>query len=78
MIKYKYIIHFPTGDDDSYLEDGEDGLFDTEDEAEDAALEAKNNYRTGSEILHMSNPGDYDDYSDEDFDVDIEEVEIDE
>lgn len=77
MIKYKYIIHFPTGIDDSYLEDGEDGLFDTEEEADDAAFEAMNNYRAGSEILNMSNPGDYDDYSDEEFEVEIEEVEID-
>lgn len=76
MIKYKFIIHFPTGDEDSYQEYGDDGLFDMEEEAEEMALEDLNNYRAGSEVLHMSNPGDYDDYSNDDIDFEIEEVEI--
>ena len=54
MSKYQVTIHFPDGDEE--LED----LFDTEEEAREAALDAISSWDTGSEILHMSNPGDYD------------------
>ncbi|MCM1500608.1 MAG: hypothetical protein NC124_19270 [Clostridium sp.] len=40
-------------------EDGDDGIFDTEQEAEDYFYEWMSNYNTGGEVLHLSNPGDY-------------------
>lgn len=42
--------------------DGEEleEVFDTEEEAEDHALYLCSCTRTGAEILHLSNPGDYD------------------
>ena len=38
----------------------EEELFDTEEDAEEHALYLSSCKRLGSEILHMSNPGDYD------------------
>ena len=38
----------------------DDELYDTEEEAEAAALEMCSDSRIGAEILHWSNPGDYD------------------
>lgn len=67
MPKYKVII------------DGEeeDDLFDTEEEAEEHALYLCSCARTGAEILHLSNPGDYD-YDEDTFeDPEYEIVEID-
>lgn len=72
MTKYSVTIHFP--DEDMEL----DELFDTEAEAEEAALQAISDTRTGAEILHWSNPGD-NDYNEDDFDdvdYDIEEVDV--
>ena len=59
--------------------DGEeqDELFDTEEDAEEAALYLCSCTRTGAEILHMSNPGDYDYDEDEFEDPDYEIVEVD-
>lgn len=50
MAKYKVIF------------DGEeqDDVFDSYEEAEEYALYLRSCTRTGAEILHMSNPGDYD------------------
>ena len=58
--------------------DGEeqDELFDTEEDAEEAALYLCSCTRTGAEILHMSNPGDYDYDEDEFEDPDYEIVEV--
>lgn len=72
MTKYSVTIHFP--DEDMEL----DELFDTEAEAEEAALQAISDARTGAEILHWSNPGDYDFNEDDydDVDYDIEEVDV--
>ena len=70
MSKYKVTIHFP--DEDLELED----LYDTEEEASEAALEAISACETGAETLNWSNPGDYE-YNEEDFDdveYDIDEV----
>lgn len=53
-----------------------DGLFDTEDEAEEYALEWISEYHLGGDMLNMSNPGDYP--LDEEDDVDFEVIEIDE
>lgn len=56
----------------------EDEVFDTEADAEEYALYLRSCTREGAEILHMSNPGDYD-YDEDNFeDPDYEIVEIDE
>ena len=68
MEKYKIIF------------DGEeqDEVFDTEEAAEEYALYLCSCTREGAEILHMSNPGDYD-YDEDNFeDPDYEIVEFDE
>ncbi|MFR5648781.1 MAG: hypothetical protein ACLUDM_02835 [[Eubacterium] siraeum] len=68
MEKYKIIF------------DGEeqDEVFDTEEAAEEYALYLCSCTREGAEILHMSNPGDYD-YDEDSFeDPDYEIVEFDE
>ena len=60
--------------------DGEecDEIFDTEEDAEEYALYLSSCSREGAEILHMSNPGDYD-YDEETYeDPDYEIIEIDE
>lgn len=67
MTKYQIII------------DGEewDELYDTEEEAEEEARYLRSCARDGAEILHMSNPGDYD-YDEDSFEYpDYEIVEID-
>ena len=58
-----------------YNGDFEDEVYDTEEEAEEEALYIVSCARLGAEILHMSNPGDYDedDYEDEYEIVEIEE-----
>lgn len=53
----------------------EDEIFDTEEEAEEHALYLAGCASLGAEILHMSNPGDYDA---DDYDDDYEIVEVDE
>lgn len=71
MSKYRVIIYFPH-DDDLELED----LFDSESEAHDAALDAIHCCNVGAELLHWSNPGDYD-YDESDFeDVDYDIIEV--
>ena len=60
--------------------DGEecDEIFDTEEDAEDHALYLSSCSREGAEILHMSNPGDYD-YDEQTYeDPEYEIIEIDE
>lgn len=65
---YKVIYHWTDGTDSE-----EDQLFDTEEEAEDAALYGLSCAKLGGEILEMSNPGDYpynpDDYEDDDYEI---------
>lgn len=51
-----------------------DEVFDTEDDAEEYALYLCSCAREGAEILHMSNPGDYDE---DDYDAEYEIVEED-
>lgn len=53
----------------------EDEIFDTEEEAEEYALYLVSCSKEGAEILHMSNPGDYDE---DDYCEDYEIIEIDE
>lgn len=67
MAKYKIIL------------DGEeqDEVFTTEEAAEEYALYLCSCSRVGAEILHMSNPGDYDYDEDEFEDPDFEIIEED-
>ena len=65
MAKYKVLFN----------DELEDEVFDTEEEAEEHALYLVSCTQLGAEILHMSNPGDYDE---DDYEVDYEIIEIDE
>lgn len=49
-----------------FEDEEQDEVFDTEEEAEDFANYLCSCSREGAEILHMSNPGDYD-YDEDDF-----------
>ena len=68
MAKYSFTMIFPDG-----TREDEGEIFDTYEEAEDAALYACSCYSLGGEILHLSNPGDYP-LSDEDADFEVFEV----
>ena len=63
MSKYKVIFN----------DEEMDAVFDTEEEAEEYALYLCSYAREGAEILHMSNPGDYDE---DDYETDYEIVEV--
>lgn len=67
---FKVKLKFSDGDMEEL-----DGIFDTESEAEEYALESISEYNLGGEILNMSNPGDYP--LEEEIDVDFEIIEID-
>lgn len=67
MAKYKIVF------DDEEQEE----VFETEEAAEEYALYLCSCSREGAEILHMSNPGDYD-YDEDDYeDPDYEIIEVD-
>jgi len=70
MAKYKLVMHYPDGTSEE-----EDGLFNTEAEAEEHGGYLCGCYHVGGETLHLSNPGDY--LLDEDAEVDFEVIEID-
>ena len=53
----------------------DDEIFDREEDAEEHALYLSSCTKLGAEILHMSNPGDYDE---DDYDDEYEIIEIDE
>ena len=65
MAKYKVLFN----------DELEDEVFDTEEEAEEHVLYLVSCTKLGAEILHMSNPGDYDE---DDYEADYEIIEIDE
>lgn len=79
MVKYKYILTFSDGRKfDSLEEYSDEGIFNTYNAAEEAALYAIGCMKQGVEILNMSNPGDYD-YDEENFESpEYEIVEIEE
>ena len=55
----------------------EDEVFDTEEDAEEYAVYLQGCSREGAEILHISNPGDYD-YDEDNFEYpDFEIIEVD-
>ena len=64
MAKYKVIFN----------DEEQDEVFNSESAAEDYALYLVSCSKEGAEILHMSNPGDYDE---DDYDDDYEIVEVD-
>lgn len=64
MAKYKVIFN----------DEEQDEVFNSESVAEDYALYLVSCTKEGAEILHMSNPGDYDE---DDYDDDYEIVEVD-
>lgn len=68
---------YSDGDEEMLMADEsyDDAIFESEEDAEEAGLEACGNARVGAEILNMSNPGDYP-YDEEEFDVDFEIIEI--
>lgn len=67
MTKYRIIME----------DEEQDDVFDTEEEAEEYALYLCSCARTGNEILHMSNPGDYE-YDEDEFETpEYEIVEVD-
>ena len=49
-------------------------MFDSEDEALDEARQFVIDSVAGSEVLHLSNPGDYDEYDFDDYDYEIIEI----
>ena len=66
MTKYKIVFN----------DEEQDEVFNTEEEAEEYALYLCSCTRQGAEILHRSNPGDYD-YDEDDYeDPDYEIIEI--
>lgn len=77
MPKFKVMMNY-NGDEEFLMEDYsyDDAIFDTEEEAEAAGLEACSNTRAGADILNLSNPGDYPEDGDS-IEVDYEIIEID-
>lgn len=69
--KFKVIMHFSDGTEEEL-----DEIFDDRASAEEYGMYSVGCYFEGTEILNMSNPGDYP--LDENDDVDFEVVEIDE
>lgn len=67
---YKVVMRYPDGSSEE-----EDEIFETEAEAQEHGIEQVSNFRTGGEVLHMSNPGDYP-LDDEDADFDVVEIEV--
>ena len=67
MTTYKIIFYGETQDE----------VFDTEEAAEDYALYLCSCAQTGAEILHLSNPGDYEYDEDEYEDPEYEIIEVD-
>lgn len=66
---FKVIMRYSDGTTEE-----EDEVFNTAEEAEAHGLEQCSNFRTGGEVLHMSNPGDYP-LNDTEADFEILEVE---
>jgi hypothetical protein len=69
MAKYYVEMFYPDGTSEE-----DDNLFDTEAEAREHGEYLCSCYRTGGEILHMSNPGDYPYNEDDSADFEVYEV----
>lgn len=70
--KYRYVLHY----DDGGIDDDDDELFDTYDEAMEAGLYGLSCAAQGAEILHLSNPGDYPFDEDDPPSGDVEVIEV--
>lgn len=66
---FKVIMKYPDG---TRAEDDE--VFESESEATEYGLDQLNNYETGVEVLHLSNPGDYPLSNDDTADFEVIEV----
>jgi len=66
MPKFKVVINYQNGETYEL-----DELYDSYEEAEEAALEDISNWHTGGEVLELSNPGDYPYDPDDEPDYDI-------
>ena len=74
-MKYRVGLRFPDGNE---VECEEDEIFDTEEEANEFGLYLLSCARTGNEMFHLSNPGDYSLNDESTYnDVDIYIIEID-
>ena len=78
MIKYKYILTYPDGETYDSVDDGMEDLFDSYEDAVEAALYAISCSKAGAETLHLSNPGDYEYDEDTYEDPEYEIIEIEE
>ena len=78
MVKYKYVLTYPDGEIYDSVDDGMEELFDSYEDAVEAALYAISCTKLGAEIFHMSNPGDYEYDEDTYEDPEYEIVEIEE
>ena len=58
------------------FEEYENEVFETEAEAQECMNTIMSDYRTGAEVLNLSNPGDYPYDEDDDFDIEYDIVEI--
>ena len=76
MTRYGYKLTFPDGEEMFNDPDLGDGPYDSYEEAEAAAYECISLCRQGAEVLHMSNPGEYEEMDDAD-EPDIEIIEQD-
>ena len=55
MAKFKVVMTFPDGEViDSYEEDGDEGIFDTEQEANDYFCEWMSNYSAGGDVIFQT------------------------
>ena len=61
---FKVVMRYPDGTTEE-----DDELFETELEAQDYGCTLLNNYETGGEVLHRSNPDDYPLEGEADFEV---------
>lgn len=67
---FKVTMKYPDGTSEE-----DDEVFESESEATEYALDQINNYETGAEVLHLSNPGDYPPPDDDDTpDFEVKEV----
>ena len=66
---FKVIMKYPDG-----TREEDDEVFESESEATEYGLNQLNNYETGGEVLHLSNPGDYPLSDDDTADFEVIEV----
>ncbi len=77
MTKYKYVLTYPNGETYDSVDDGMEDLFDSYEDAVEAALYSISCTKQGAETLHMSNPGDYEYDEDTYEDPEYEIIEVD-